>query len=424
MGAFLVYILKSAVCLAGFYLFYRLLLSHETFHRFNRIALLSLLVLSCIVPLVEVTVEQPTGMEQPFLTLEEIMLLAQMDAPARTEAAVAPSFTWREAVLLVYALGIGFFLLRNVWSLVRMLRLIRGSRMQKREDGIVLITHRKQIAPFNWMKFVVLSEKDLEENGREILTHEYAHIRNGHSIDLLVADVCIFFQWFNPVAWLLKQELQNIHEYEADESVIAQGIDAKSYQLLLIKKAVGTRLYSMANSFNHSSLKKRITMMLKKKSNPWARAKYLYVLPVAAVAVAAFARPEVSNELKEISAVKVNDLTAIVKAEEVKSIETVATLDKKIRIRGHVFDDTFQHIPNAAVLVKGTTTGTLTDSEGNFTIEAPIGGTLVFSFADLPVKEVEVSEEMGREDYRMAMLLGHSVTARVAKRPQEAKKKQ
>lgn len=115
------------------------------------------------------------------------------------------------------------------------------------------------------MKFVVISEKDLKENGEEILTHEYAHIRKRHSIDLLIADICIFFQWFNPASWLLKQELQNIHEFEADESVIAQGIDAKKYQLLLIKKAVGTRLYSMANSFNHSSLKKRITMMLKKK---------------------------------------------------------------------------------------------------------------------------------------------------------------
>jgi len=113
--------------------------------------------------------------------------------------------------------------------------------------------------------------------------------------------------------------LQNIHESEADETVIREGVDAKQYQLLIIKKAVGTRLYSMANSFNHSKLKKRITMMLKEKSSPWARLKYLYVLPLAAIAVTAFARPEVSNELKEISEVKVNDLAAIVAIKEVKS---------------------------------------------------------------------------------------------------------
>lgn len=98
------------------------------------------------------------------------------------------------------------------------------------------------------MKFVVISEKDLKENGEEILTHEYAHIRKRHSIDLLIADICIFFQWFNPASWLLKQELQNIHEFEADESVIAQGIDAKKYQLLLIKKllAQGSTLWPTA----------------------------------------------------------------------------------------------------------------------------------------------------------------------------------
>ena len=170
------------------------------------------------------------------------------------------------------------------------------------ENGTTLVVHEQEIAPFSWMKYIVISRKDLEENGREILIHEAAHIRHRHSIDLLVADICIFFQWFNPGAWLLKQELQNIHEYEADETVINEGVNAKEYQLLLIKKAVGTRLYSMANSFNHSKLKKRITMMLKEKSNPWARLKYLYVLPLAAIAVTAFARPEISEKMEEISA--------------------------------------------------------------------------------------------------------------------------
>ena len=189
------------------------------------------------------------------------------------------------------------------------------------ENGTTLVVHEQEIAPFSWMKYIVISRKDLEENGREILIHEAAHIRHRHSIDLLVADICIFFQWFNPGAWLLKQELQNIHEYEADETVINEGVNAKEYQLLLIKKAVGTRLYSMANSFNHSKLKKRITMMLKEKSNPWAKLKYLYILPVAAIAVTAFARPEISETAEEISAVKVNDLTAIVEAKAIKSTE-------------------------------------------------------------------------------------------------------
>ncbi len=326
MGAFFVYILKSSFCLALFYLFYRLFLSRETFHRFNRMALLSLMVLSCVVPLIQITVNDTANVSTPFFTIEELMLTSGAGIAVEADH---QGFMWRESLLLIYFVGIVFFLFRNVWSLMQLCRLIRSCNVYKESDGVYIITHCRKMAPFSWMKFIVISEADLAECGREILTHERAHISACHSIDLLIADICVFFQWFNPAAWLLKRELQNIHEYEADAAVLAQGIDARNYQLLLIRKAVGTRLYSMANSFNHSSLKKRITMMMRKKSNPWARAKYLYVLPLAAVAVAAFARPEVSDELNEISAAKVNDLSAIVKTEMVKSAKNVTTAPQK-----------------------------------------------------------------------------------------------
>ena len=329
MGIFFVYILKSSVCLVVFYLFYRLLLSRETFHRFNRVALLSILLLSCLLPLVEVTVEEQTEVHQTMMTIEQRLMLADMMNTADTTDLQAEevTVTWIQVALLVYLAGILLFALRNGYSLLKLGGLLKSGRkenLSKYIDGgekVTLIVHDRDIAPFSWMKCIVISEKDLDENGREILIHELAHIQNRHSWDLLVADICIFFQWFNPASWLLKQELQNIHEYEADETVIEKGVDAKQYQLLLIKKAVGTRLYSMANSFNHSKLKKRITMMLKEKSNPWAKLKYLYILPVAAIAVTAFARPEISETAEEISAVKVNDLTAIVEAKAIKSTE-------------------------------------------------------------------------------------------------------
>ena len=354
MGIFFVYILKSSVCLAVFYLFYRLLLSRETFHRFNRVALLSILLLSCLLPLVEVTVEKQTEVHQTMMTLEQWLMLADMmNTTNVAELQIEEvTVTWIQVALLVYLAGILLFAFRNGYSLLKLGNLLRSGRkedLSKYTDGgekVTLIVHDRDIAPFSWMKYIVISQKDLDENGREILIHELAHIQNRHSWDLLVADICIFFQWFNPASWLLKQELQNIHEYEADETVIEKGVDAKQYQLLLIKKAVGTRLYSMANSFNHSKLKKRITMMLKEKSNPWARLKYLYILPVAAIAVTAFARPEISetaeeisrmsdalgmeqasllfSRLHDISAAKVNDLTAIVETKAAKTIgETV-----------------------------------------------------------------------------------------------------
>ncbi len=325
MGIFLVYILKSAACLAVFYLFYKLLMSRDTFHRFNRFALLGLLVLSSVLPLVEVSVNRPAPVHETMLTLEQLLLLA--DVQAEGEVVSQPTTAlWVRVALMVYLVGIVFFAMRNLWSLGRLAVLLRRGRLEQladwlpgRTENIRLVVHNHDIAPFSWMRYIVLSRKDLEENGREILIHELAHIRNRHSWDLLLADFCIFVQWFNPAAWLLKQELQTIHEYEADDTVLREGVDAKKYQMLLIKKAVGTRLYSMANSFNHSSLKKRITMMLKEKSNPWARVKYLYVLPLAALAVSAFARPEVSAVADELSSAKVNDLVASMKTNQAET---------------------------------------------------------------------------------------------------------
>ena len=332
MGVFFIYILKSSVCLVLFYLFFRLLLSKETFHRFNRMALLGVLFFSLLIPCIEVTTRHQVEVQQAVLSIEQLLLMAELEATPANVGAVqeTPTISWVQIVLLVYLAGILFLVCRNIYSLICLFRLVHSGKHEKLEKGVTLVVHNQEIAPFSWMKYIVISRKDLEENGREILIHEMAHIHHRHLVDLLVADICIFFQWFNPGAWLLKQELQNIHEYEADETVINEGVNAKEYQLLLIKKAVGTRLYSMANSFNHSKLKKRITMMLKEKSSPWARLKYLYVLPVAAIAVTTFARPEVSDKVEEISSVKVNDLAAIVETKVVESVgDTTKPADVK-----------------------------------------------------------------------------------------------
>ena len=257
MGVFFIYILKSSVCLVLFYLFFRLLLSKETFHRFNRMALLGVLFFSLLIPCIEVTTRHQVEVQQAMLSIEQLLLMAELEAtPVEAGAVQETVASWIQVVLLVYLAGILFLACRSIYSLISLFRLIHSGKREKLEKGGTLVIHHQEIAPFSWMKYIVISQKDLEENGREILIHEMAHIHHRHSIDLLLADICIFFQWFNPGTWLLKQELQNIHEYEADETVINEGVNAKEYQLLLIKKAVGTRLYSMANSFNHSKLKK------------------------------------------------------------------------------------------------------------------------------------------------------------------------
>ena len=294
MGVFLIHILKSSACLALFYLCYRMLLSKETFHRFNRILLLSIIMLSFLLPFIEVTMQKMPEMTVFFLLLEEAMETYEtqhLDVLAETPN----RFPWNTLIFSVYVSGTLFFLLRHAWSIGRMLCLLRTCRKEEREDGITLYIHQAKVAPFSWMKLMAISEEDLEKHSEAILAHERAHIRNHHSWDLLLAQACVFLQWFNPAAWLLKKELQTIHEYEADEYVIRNGMDASTYLLSMIEKTVGTRLFTIANNFNQSLLAKRVTMLNKGKSRPLARLKYLYVLPISALAIVAFARSEVSN---------------------------------------------------------------------------------------------------------------------------------
>ncbi len=304
MGAFLVFIIKSTCCLAVFYLFYRLLLSRDTFHRFNRMALLGVIVFSIAIPFVQLAADEPVAVQRTALELERFL---QMGGTPVEEESRFPS--WLAALFMIYAGGCLFFAGRFLYSVCQIVRLIRSGERAVLEDGTRLVVTDLTVPPFSWMKYIVISRIDMEESGAEILAHEQAHIRACHSLDMWFAGCCAVLHWFNPAVWLLKQELQNVHEYEADESVIAHGVDAKHYQLLLVKKAVGAqRFTSMANSFDHSKLKKRITMMLKQKSNPWARLKFLYVLPLAAVAVAAFARPEISRRLENISEVEFTEV--------------------------------------------------------------------------------------------------------------------
>ncbi|WP_300770847.1 M56 family metallopeptidase [uncultured Bacteroides sp.] len=388
MGTLLIYILKSAVCLAIFYLFYKLLMSRETFHRFNRFSLLGLMIICSIIPFAKISMERPVETVQVEISMDESLM---MPVITDTDPATPTGDTsTMEYIILfataIYLLGIVFFAAKEIFQFRKVFNITRRGKEEdinlyiKDDTGkIKLIVTDENISPFSWMNRIVISRTDLKENGREILCHEMAHITNHHSIDLVLADICILLQWFNPASWLIKSELQNVHEFEADETVIRNGIDARNYQLLLIKKAVGSRLYSIANSFNHSKLKKRITMMMKKKSSPWARAKYLYVLPLAAVAVAAFAHPEISKLSDEISSVKVNDFSAITKNHEVEN--TYSKPNGLILVKGTVVDDaTGKAIRGASILERGTTNGTISYENGKFSLRVTENSVIVVSF--------------------------------------------
>lgn len=328
MGIFFVYILKSSACLAVFYLFYKLLLSRDTFHRFNRIALLGIIILSVIIPFCEVTLGEVMVVRHPVMDIERLLLAV----PTTGIGKESGQPWWLRALMLVYMLGGIAILCLFIHSFYNLYQVI-GKGTSSVLNGIRLITTDQPVSPFSWMHTIVINDTDYKESGQEILTHEIAHVKAYHSMDLLILNICILFHWFNPAAWLIQRELRNIHEYEADESVLNQGIDAKRYQLLLIKKAVGSqRFTSMANSFNHNSLKKRIAMMLRQKSNPWARLKYLYVLPLAAITIAAFARPEISRELEKISSAKFSDIIPLPEIIPADSTQIISIHKPKVEV--------------------------------------------------------------------------------------------
>ncbi len=284
MDNILIYSLKTGACLAVFYLFFKLLLSRDTFHRLNRIVVLGAVVLSFALPVCVITIYKELPAMPDFTAFETVEEGAMPAAPA------PKPFPWRLFGGVVFAGGAVMMLSHTLISICGVLNLVRTGRREKQENGTVLVLLPQAVTPFSWWKYIVMSEADYAENGSTIIMHERAHLRLHHSLDLIVTDIAGCMQWFNPAMWLLRRELRAIHEYEADEAVLDSGVDARQYQMLLIKKAAGGRWYSIANSFNHSKLKNRITMMLQTKSSRWAYAKTLMVLPLTMLALGAFAR--------------------------------------------------------------------------------------------------------------------------------------
>ena len=349
METLALYAAKTGVCLAVYYLFFKLLLSRETLHRFNRMLLLATILLSFVLPWCVITVYREVP-APPALPAQLLSLLSE--APDALSPAAEP-FRWGRLLGGLYLAGVVATLLATGFSVLRVLHLVRRGRREQLPGGWTLVQLPQQVTPFSWWRYIVVSEADVAAEGfREIVSHETAHLRLHHSWDLLATDIAGCLQWFNPAMWLLRSELRAIHEYEADEAVLDSGIDARQYQIMLIKKAAGRRWYSVANSFNHSKLKNRITMMLQKKSSRWAGAKALVVVPLTCVALGAFARTvNVPVEDKSTQNSRSTEIFA-------------AKSDKPVTIRVRVLDDAGEPLAGVIMQEHGTKRGKVTDSSG------------------------------------------------------------
>lgn len=317
METIVIYLIKSGLLLAVGVALFMLLMRNETFHRFNRWLLLVIALVSVLIPTVNFGVDTPmalfsSAIEQMIGGVSDVSdAVVGFEEPLMSSVVTDESHNGAHAlwqyllqldtiawVLILYFAVVALLVLRLLYMHIQIVNILHsGTREEAALHNIIdndvrLVVHNNRYKPFCWFSWVAISRADLADCGREILAHESAHVHFKHSYDILFADLLIIIYWFNPMAWVMKSLLKDIHEYEADSAVLAAGVDAKSYQLLIIKKAVGARLYSIANSFNQSLTKKRIIMMCKEKSSLWQCAKALYILPLAVVAACTFSSPQ------------------------------------------------------------------------------------------------------------------------------------
>ena len=290
------------------YVPYVLMLRRENFFRFNRLVLLGILLLSLVLPLCNISAlsldRQPVVQAAQLQMLElgiPVHVLPEVEISASPlKGGLEGSFSLFHLLTFIYIIGMAGLLMLRFWQMSRLqLGLKKGILWHNDEGGVRIYCHAEDVAPFSWMRNIVISQRDYDEAGREIVLHEIGHIQGRHSWDVVLLTLVQMVQWWNPMCYMLGISLRDVHEYEADSYVLQQGVSAQGYQLLLIRKAVGSGSYAFANSFNHSLTKKRITMMKKSKSNPWMRASALYVIPVAALALSAFATPKIVAPIEE-----------------------------------------------------------------------------------------------------------------------------
>ncbi|MBR5657201.1 MAG: M56 family metallopeptidase [Prevotella sp.] len=332
MTDFLIYDLKVAVLLVVFYLFWQLLASHETFHRLNRLVLLSTIVLSLTLPLCVVTFHKTVEVaELPSKTSTSILSneAGNPDLQQTTNGGLHEwkGVDWRgylegplgNMLFLLYLSGAVFCFARTLYSIYSVRRLISKCELhdapqltQLAGGKVVVAVTEKDVSPFSWMRTIIMNQTDFEESDAALLAHECGHIRNHHSVDVLFVDVLTALQWFNPVVWFLRQDLRTIHEYEADAAVVSQGFNRYQYLQLLIRKAAGCGGYSIANGINDSTLKKRITMMLKNKTPKHGWMRLLYIVPVVALSLAATAKTVVDYTIKSTPSITLVEGNSII----------------------------------------------------------------------------------------------------------------
>lgn len=311
MNALLIYSLKAALVLTLLYAPYTLLLQQEKFFRLNRMVLLGILLLSLALPLcnvswlsldhtpvVQAVLQQMVDVGVPVQMAEDDIVAADLPADEAADSRVS----WFMVLAVVYAIGmVAAIVMRLVQLGILSYALIcRNLWMKEQPDGICICCRQGDFSPYSWMNSIVISQKDWDENRREIILHETGHILRHHSMDMLLLMLCQVVQWYNPFVWILGNSLADVHEFEADDYVLSQGVEARGYQMLLLRKAIGAGGYAFTNGLGSSKIKARIAMMQYPGYSPWRFARALYILPLMMLSLSIFATPRVMKPFETI----------------------------------------------------------------------------------------------------------------------------
>jgi hypothetical protein len=295
MDSFILYTIKSSLILGGGYLLYFLLFRNATFYRFNRFLLLGIIFASLAVPLVKIQVKTPVP-ANPIRVLEKTIVKDEPvslpgESTMQTGTAVPTRGQRIDLLGLIYLAGAAIQLVLILVSLGRVLLILRKSKSVTHQ-GKRLVLVPKEIVPFCFARRIFISEKNLNKHGNALILHEQTHQEKFHMLDILIVELYLVMTWYNPFSWLIRHDLKQNHEFEADHNVVRKGVDESGYQLLMVRTVAGEHRFHLANQFNQSSIKNRITMMNKKRSNPLGILKALVFIPLIILMIQVFAKKE------------------------------------------------------------------------------------------------------------------------------------
>jgi beta-lactamase regulating signal transducer with metallopeptidase domain len=338
MPSIIFYILKLSVALAVVYIFYLLVLRRLTFYNWNRWYLLGYTILAFLIPFINITPILESNEWADIRIINWVPAITENDSLQTIHDNAGINLSAWNIITLVFFSGMLFLFARL------MIQFISFYRMKKRakpfaKNGLTIYQVNENIIPFSFGNSIFINHQlHSEEELREIIRHEFIHVKQNHSIDIIWGELLCLINWYNPFAWLLKKAIRQNLEFIADNKVVQNGIDKKEYQYLLLK-VIGNSQYSIANQFNFSSLKKRIAMMNKTKSARLQVGRFLFLVPVFAIILLAF-----RQSFNDSTNAKPNT-TRVILADTIPDVNTLNSKDYYIDIKDNK--------GNCMVVIKG-----------------------------------------------------------------------